>query len=304
MRMDDVLSVPWHASVCASTLPEGACSTLDVLAAILNSPFVLSLLGAAAGACVGAIVATRLVARRQRRDELVAEIRCAHVATMTALAICHKALALKRQHVLPLTTKFSADMAAWTEYTRQRRTGERQGNVPPPITIDLRIVPSLSFPIVRLQRQLFDKTSIFGRSLALMTTLSETAGGLTNANAKRNELAEQLRASPNSTGVAQLYFGAPAANGATNAGYPEAIAAVATHTDELIFFSATLANDLAVHAQQLRSTWIREFGKRHAPQVSAVDFTAARRDGLMPDEGKFADWLAGLDRHVVTDLRA
>ena len=225
MRMDDVPSVP-HAGICASSLPDGMCSALDVFAAILNSPFVLALLGAAAGACIGAVVATRLVARRQRRDELIAEIRSTNVATMTALAICHKVLSLKRMHVLPLSTKFNADMAAWHEFQRQRRTGERQGNVPPAISIDVRIVPSLTFPIVTLQRLLFDKISMFGRSLALMTTLSETAAWLTNANARRNELVEQMRRLPNATGVAQLYFAAPSATGATNPDYPDAIRAV------------------------------------------------------------------------------
>lgn len=303
MRMDDVPSAPWHTGVCASSLPDGACSTLDVLAAILNSPFVLSLLGAAAGACIGAMVATRLVAQRQRREELLTEIRCTNVATMVALSICHKVLSLKRMHVLPLLTRFNADMAAWNEFQRQRRTGERQGNVPPPISIDLRVVPSLTFPIVTLQRILFDKISMFGRSLALMTTLSETAAWLTNANAKRNELVEQIRRLPNATGVAQLYFGAASATGVANPDYPEAIRAVGTHADELIWFSATLAGDLAAHAQQLRDDWATEFGRKHLPEVTAVDFTAARKNGLMPDDSKFAEWLAGLDRQIATDLR-
>ncbi len=193
-------------------------------------------------------------------------------------------------------------MAAWTEFTRQRRTGERQGNVPPPISIDLRVVPSLTFPVVTLQRLLFDKISMFGRSLALMTTLSETAGWLTNANAKRNELVDRIRRLPDTSGVAQVYFGAPTAAGVTNLDYPEAVHAVASHTDELIFFSATLANDLSAHALQLRASWVREFGRKQAPEINAVDFTAARQNGLMPAEEKYAEWLAGLDRQVVTDL--
>jgi hypothetical protein len=303
MRLDDVPSVPLHTGVCERSLPDGVCSLLDVLGAILNSPFVLAALGAAAGACAGAVIATRLVARRQRRDDLAAEIRSTNVATMVALAICHKVLSLKRTHVLPLTTKFNADMAAWNEFARQRRTGERQGNVPPPISIDLRTVPSLTFPIVTLQRLLFDKISMFGRALALMTTLSETAGWLTNANAKRNELVDQIRRLPNAAGVAQLYFGAPSSTGAANPEYPQAVGAVASHTDELIFFSATLANDLAAHAQQLRAAWVKEFGNKHVPETTAVDFSAARQNGLMPEDGKYAEWLAGLDRQIVTDLR-
>jgi hypothetical protein len=304
MRLDDVPSVPFHTGVCERSFPDGVCSTLDVIAAILNSPFVLAALGAAAGACAGAVIATRLVARRQRREELAAEIRSTNVATMVALAICHKVLSVKRTHVLPLTTRFNADMAAWNEFARQRRTGERQGNVPPPISIDLRIVPSLTFPIVTLQRLLFDKISMSGRSLALMTTLSETASWLTNANAKRNELVEQIRRLPNAMGVAQVYFGAPTSTGVTNSDYPQAVGSVASHTDELIFFSATLANDLAAHARQLRATWMKEFGRKHAPETTAVDFSAARQNGLMPEDGKYAEWLAGLDRQVAPDLRS
>lgn len=304
MRLDDVPSVPLHAGACASALPDGACSALDILAAILNSPFVLSLLGAATGACVGAVLATRLVARRQRRDELGAEIRSTNVATMVTLSICHKALSLKRTHVLPMATRFEADLATWNEFARQRRTGERQGNSAPAIAVDARIVPSLTFPIATLQRLLFDRISMFGRSLALMTTLAETAGWLTNANAKRNELIEQMRRLPDAVGVAQAYFGTPTPAGVSNPEYPQAVGAVASHTDELIFFSATLAGDLAAHAQSLRATWVKEFGRRHAPDTSTVDFTAARQNGLMPDDAKFAEWLAGLDRQVAGDLRA
>lgn len=303
MRLDDVPSMPLHAGACTSSLPDWACSTLDILAAFVNSPFVLSLLGAAAGACAGAVLATRLVARRQRRDELGAEIRSTNVATMVALSICHKALSLKRTHVQPMATRFHADLAAWNEFVRQRRTGERQGNSAPALSIDARVVPSLTFPIVTLQRLLFDRISLFGRSLALMTTLSETAGWLTNANAKRNELIERIGRLANGADMAQAYFGSPAAAGTPTSEYPQAVAAVVSHTDELIYFGATLANDLATHAQSLRATWMKEFGRRHAPEATAVDFTAARQNGLMPEDARFAEWLASLDRQIVGDVR-
>ena len=301
MRLDDVPLLPTHSGTCTSAWPDWACSTLDVLGMLLSSPFTLSLLGAAAGACAGAVVATRLVARRQRRDDLAAEIRNTNVATMVALSICHKGLGLKRGHVQPVAARFAADLAGHLEFARQRRTGERQGNTPPVVTIDRRAVPSLTFPIVTLQRLLFDKISMFGRSLALMTTLSETAGWLTNANAKRNELLDRAHRIANALELAQFYYGGGPS--AANRDYPETLQAVVDHTDELIFFSATLCHDLAAHAQKLRADWVREFGRRDVPEVTAVDFTAARQNGLMPAEERFAEWLAGLDRQVVNDPR-
>ena len=104
--------------------------------------------------------------------------------------------------------------------------------------------------------------------------------------------------------MAQLYFGTQSSTGVATAEYPDAVAAIATHSDEPIFFSATLAGDLAAHAQRLRADSIGEFGCKHVPGTSAVDFSAARQNGLMPDDAKFAEWLAGLDRQIVGELRA
>jgi hypothetical protein len=270
MQLDDVPSAPWRTGVCASSLPDWACSTLDVLAAALGSPFVLSLLGAAAGAGVGALVAVRLVARRQRRDELAAEIRSTNVATMVALGIVQKALRLKRTHVLPL------------------------------VSIDGSEVASLSFPIPTLQQLMFDKIPMFGRSLALTSAVSETSGWLVNANAKRNALLEQIRRLPSAVGLPELYFGAPSPAGVANPEYAETVSAVVDHTDALIFFSATLATDLAAHAQALRAGWVAEFGAGQVPDVAVADLGDARREGLMPDEARFAQALADVDRQVLS----
>jgi len=300
MQLDDVPSVPWRTGACASSLPDWACSTLDVLAAALGSPFVLSLLGAAAGAGVGALVAVRLVARRQRREELAAEIRSINVATMVALGIVQKALRLKRTHVQPLAARFAADVAAWNDFQRQRRTGQRQGNVPPPIAIDGSEVSSLSFPIPTLQQLMFEKIAMFGRSLALTSTVSETSGWLVNANLKRNALLERIRRLPSPAGVPELYFGAPSSAGVANPEYAETVGAVVDHTDALIFFSATLATDLSARAQALRADWVSEFGASKVPDVAVADLGAARREGLMPDEARFAQALADVDRQVLS----
>jgi hypothetical protein len=299
MQLDDVPSVPWRTGVCASSLPDWICPTLDVVAAILSSPFVLSLLGAAAGAGVGALVALRLVARRQRREELAAEIRSTNVATMVALSIVQKALRLKRTHVLPLAARFSADIAGWNEFQRQRRTGQRQGNVPPPILIDGSAVVTLSFPIATLQHLLFEKIAMFGRSLALTSTVSETSGWLVNANAKRNALIDQIRQLPSAAGVPELYFGAPSSSGVANPEYAETVSAVVDHTDELIFFSATLATDLEMHARQLRGDWVKEFGPKNVPEIAVADLGDARQEGLIPEGPRFAKALADVERQVL-----
>jgi hypothetical protein len=305
MRLDDSILAPaGHASLCSSAMPDWACTSLDLAVAVLASSFTLALLGALTGAAGGAIAAVRIVERRKLRDELVKEIRNTNAAIMVCLAICNKALVLKKQHVLPLRAKFAADHAAFAEFIRQRRTGERQGNAVPQIAVDFRTVPGLTFSTGTLQSLMFGKISITGRALALMTTLTETATWLAAANAKRNELLERMkRSAPGAPELPALYFGTPSPTGQTNREYPETVLSVASHTDELIFFSSTLCNDLLAHGQELRATFIRRFGKKDAPGVNGVDFSADREAGLMPSDTAFSEWLNGLGGQVAAGTR-
>ena len=82
-----------------------------------------------------------------------------------------------------------------------------------------------------------------------------------------------------------------------------AIGAIASHTDEMIFSSATLAVDLAGHAQRLCASCVAGFGRKRVREATAMDFSATRRNGLLRDDARFAEWLAGLDQQVVTDAR-
>jgi hypothetical protein len=203
-----------------------------------------------------------------------------------------------------LKAKFAADHAAFAEFIRQRRTGERQGNATPQIAVDTRMVPGLTFSTNTLQSLMFGKIAITGRALALMTTLSETATWLLAANTQRNELVERLRRlAPGAAELPHLYLGAPSPTGQVNRAYPDTVAAVASRTDEMIFFSATLCDDLLAHGRQLRASFVERFGKQDAPPLNGVDFSADRAAGLMPPEANYSDWLNTLSGQVAADPR-
>jgi hypothetical protein len=50
----------------------------------------------------------------------------------------------------------------------------------------------------------------------------------------------------------------------------------------------------------MRADWVAEFGARNVPDVAVADLDAARREGLMPDEARFAQALADVDRQVLS----
>ncbi len=305
MTLDDtILSPAAHASMCSSAMPDWGCGAIEIAVALLCSPFTLALLGSLAGAFAGAVAAVRIVERRKLREELVKEIRNTNAAIMVSLGICNKALVLKKQHVLPLKAKFAADHAAYAEFVRQRRTGERQGNATPQIAVDTRAVPGLSFSTGTLQSLMFGKIAITGRALALMTTLAETAAWLLAANTQRNELVDRMRRlAPGAAELPSLYFGVPSPTGQANRAYPDAVAAMASRTDEMIFFSATLCDDLLAHGRQLRATFVERFGRKDAPPLNGVDLSAERAAGLMPPEANYSEWLNGLGAQVTSDAR-
>ena len=66
--------------------------------------------------------------------------------------------------------------------------------------------------------------------------------------------------------------------------------AIFTQTDDGIFFSTKLCDDLIEHGDQLAASFKKRFGKG-SPRITKPDFSKARDDDLMPSDGNYADWV-------------
>jgi hypothetical protein len=146
-------------------------------------------------------------------------------------------------------------------------------------------------PLAILQQQVFEKLSIIGRPLVLVTTLSQTVHGLSASLEKRNQLIEEFKAkSPLPDDVlVPLYFGLPQKGGHVDENYPNSVHAIYNQTDDGIFFSDLLGKDLIKYGKVLAATFKKQFGKG-APSINQPDFTKADKEGLMPDTRNYADW--------------
>lgn len=82
---------------------------LETLVSLLESQFLSSLVGALAGAFAGAFAASRIAARIQKLNDLERKIQATNSAITYCFLIANTLFSLKKQHILPMCTKFNQD---------------------------------------------------------------------------------------------------------------------------------------------------------------------------------------------------
>jgi hypothetical protein len=157
---------------------------------------------------------------------------------------------------------------------------------------DFRTLSLLAFPTDILKTQVFERLSLTGRPLSLTAILVQTANSL-NANLQsRNDLIQAIKAAgmipPDE--LARIYFGLSTRDGHTDQSYPDLLNGTYGHTDDVIFFSHLLCQDLIAHGERLRSQWSKRY-LRNRPILNKYDFKQAIDEGLMPDDKNYEDWL-------------
>jgi hypothetical protein len=122
-------------------------------------------------------------------------------------------------------------------------------NAPLEILFDLRTITPVKLPLAILQNQVFEKLSLSGRPLSLMTILSQSAETLETSLRNRNGLAAEFerRNEPNNAALIPEYLGLRQPPGKINEKYPDFVRAIFATTDDVIFFSLLLAKDLVAH---------------------------------------------------------
>ena len=258
-----------------------------------NSIFFTAIAGSFAGAFAGAVAAQRIANKTRNKDELLKEIRATNAATMIAFGVCNSILLAKKQHIVALRESFNQHRVAARAAIAAQQAGH--GDVFEFLG-DFRTFDILSLPLPILQTQVFEKLSVQGRPLLLLTTLDQSVGGLNEAIRKRNQLVETFKArppspspSPASSEFLALYFGFPF-QGRTDQQYSDTIEAMYKQADDAIWFSAKLCSDLTAHGDQLSVTFKNKFGNG-APRIHKPDFTKATEENLMPSDDDYGDWL-------------
>lgn len=258
----------------------------------LNSNFFTALLGAAAGAFAGAWASQRIADRSKRKSELLLQFRSINAAIMVSGTICNSYLGFKKQFAAPLLEKFNRDKGDAYASIEKHRTGQIDG-AQYHFQADFRSFVVPLAPIESLKELVYSKLSLTGRPLSAVAHAEQAISGLAVAMAKRDAFAERpLAGTITDKELPYYYFGITLPSGHTNELYPDLVDAIHSYTNDIVFFSSHLCDDLVAHGKRVRTAYIQDFGKK-IPEVTTIDFSGPKASGLFPPESEHAAWLAG-----------
>ncbi len=136
----------------------------------------------------------------------------------------------------------------------------------------------------------FEKINANSGVAILVPTLVQAINHFNTAIADRNALIEEIRTSRphNDQKLAQFYFGLPDAQGNIDDRYGSAINALSRYIDDCLFFSKTIADDLASHGRELQDQFKHKFPSE---KVDVTSFGVAEiyRE-FLPPPSSYPGW--------------
>lgn len=264
--------------------------TWENIKSFLNSGFTTAL----AGAFAGAWAAQRIAERGKLREELEREIHNTNAGITLAFSVANTMLALKKQHVRELKDSYDRDCQRFKETSAAIAAGKLTPDTHFSLAADLRNIPVLSPPATTLQEVVCSRVSVVGRPLSLAVEITESAQNLNAAIVGRGNLIEAFKAGnlPEGATVEKMYLGIPYRVGHVNQEYGDLVRAIALYTDDTIFFSSLLCQDLRAHGLRTAEKY-RTRLKKEPPRVSETSFKEAKESGLMPADDEYVSWLKG-----------
>lgn len=264
---------------------------------IANSNFTAAL----AGALAGALTAQRIAERGKTKDDLLKELNSVNSAIALSVSCVSLVGALKKQHINRLKKSYDQDLENFEEYKKNQRN--KISTEPFTLNADLSTLSKTSPPITIILDIVMNRLSMTGRGVAAAAALADLIENLNTSIASRNDLIDAFRNNqlPEGANLEHLYLGIPYGNNQTNNMYGDTLNSIHLYTDDVIFFSAKLCEDLENHANALNALYRKKL-RKHPPKSSSVNFTEARNNGLIPPDDDYEAWLTGFRQDTAITL--
>lgn len=259
------------------------------------SDIITAVVGALAGAGIGAWAAGYISERNKLREQLTKEIRDTNAAIVLALGVMNLGIGLKRQHVKALVENYIEQRAKCREMIALMEKGQAQPEVP---LINLLELQEVAPPVNHLQEIVLSRLSTTGRALAAVTELTDAVFNLNAALKRRNELISMFKKNDFPVGARKEHFcfGLPYGNGETNEEYGDSIKGIDFYSNDIIFFGSELCFDLREHAKELIKEYkCRRLGGK-TPDFIEFDLSKAYDQGLIPAAKDYEAWTSGFQK--------
>lgn len=249
-----------------------------------SSPLLIAVVGGLLGAGFGAWAAGWIAKRSKQHDALTTEIRGTNLAMLLAQQAFNLALALKISAVKPLKDAYAKARREYEDTANGRRVSEPQ---------NLQKISPINPPVDELRTATLEKLTLEGPAIRAALAVIETVHHLNRTLTMRNELVDTLLHDQLPRGMAfeHIYFGIEK-DGHCHEGYSDAMRDMGRFTDDLLFFSYTLCQELDKHGVELRA----RSKKLIRGEVSILRFRLADdvAEGMIPDAEAYKLWLARL----------
>jgi hypothetical protein len=271
-------------------LSDIAAFTGVVLQAKLTATFAVAIVSASAGALAGAWAAQRIAASNKLNDDIVLEIRNTNAAVALAYDMFNTYYSLKKQLVLPLKVNFDSEKT-------KRKNIEKMNKLPthadkiPVFEMNFTTLPLPYVPSQRLQGILFDKLSVTGGSLHMISLLVKSSDSLFAQIEQRNQIIKVYMENPISdeTQKAHFYFGTTDGDGHTDTSYSDCVGSIYHFNDDCIMSCKLLIEDLSLHGEELKLRNKKRL--KGAPQkIMKIDFSTIE-EGVIPSAEEYSDWI-------------
>lgn len=253
-----------------------------------------TIIGALAGAGIGAWAAGYISEKNKTREQLTKEIRDTNAAIILALGVMNSGISLKKQFINTLKKDYEEQREKCWEIMRKMAAGQPQSDFP---KISLLELQEIAPPITHLQEIVFSRLSTAGRSLASATELTDAVINLNSALKRRNQLITQFKNNDFPPGARKEHFcfGLPYGNGQTNEEYGDSIKGISLYSDDIIFFGSELCADLQEHGESLVNMYKRNRLGGQTPVINQLDLSEARKAGWIPDAEDYKGWTSGFE---------
>lgn len=248
-----------------------------------------TLVAGALGAFGGAVGAQIIIARGQEKQRSIDELNNVNSALMLSSSICDTFLGLKKQHVREMASQFYEEIRRFAKY-RARQVSKDASTEPFGLRVDLNTLPVLMTPVKALESIVFERIAIGSRGLALMSQLIGALDGVATATRKREHLVEEQRRQQRENGnLVAWYLGVETGTNpnVSDQRFAQNIKAIASQTDDCIFFASSLASELTRYGVRLRT---RKRRRLYAglPKVLKADWSES--EGLFPPRELYKSW--------------
>ena len=268
-------------------------SLWSVIKALAESNFMIAAIGSLAGAAGGAYAIQKISEHAKRRDMLLEELRMSCHAIDMAHGVCSTYMNLKKEHVLALKGDYERDRATVHRFAIRKQFGLEERTILR-VGMDYQFMNEMKTRAPNVETMVLEKISAPVRVRSAAVSLGRCTDQLNVSIVQRSELIPKLAAMEEGERVART-FGLPIPGGFDNA-YGDYVGSIYQYTDDSIYFSRMVVDDLTIYAKHVRERYQRMLprrSRRHVMMVPRVVWADPEYERFLPPAENYASWYTG-----------